>query len=106
MTELEPSPVAGRSPRRLGRAVAIVATPIAAFLIAIRLRAMTSGSAYESGRAIGQLIGGPVLVGAVVWGVVVLWRRRSDPSARFLDAGLLAWIALAGIYGAFASVRV
>lgn len=109
MTEPTPTPSTpppgGRS-RNWGRVIATVATPIAILLIAIRLRAIlaSTASAYDQGRMLGELVGGPLVIGAVIWGAIALWSRWRGRSTPFLAAGLVAAIALAGIYAAFANV--
>lgn len=100
-------PIQSRT-RSWGRAVAIVATPIGILLVAIRLRAMgpavTSG--FDQGRALGQLIGGPIVLGMLVWGAIVIWRRGREPNLHFFAPGLVATVALIAIVTALASPRI
>jgi uncharacterized membrane protein len=89
------------------RAAAAVTVPVAIALVAIRLRALLAGAtAAEQGAAVASLVLTPLLRGVVVWGIIVLIRRRRDPSIRFRSAGLLVAIAVFAIYAAFASVRL
>lgn len=108
ITPIEASSQPARSGlAKWGRAVAIAATPPALLLVVLRYRVLAGAAetAADQGYVFGRLILGPLVLGAIAWGLIVLIARRNNPSARFMAPGLVGTIAVVTILVVFSSFR-
>jgi len=81
---------------------ASVIVAVAILLVGLRIHALPPGiSSFESGRLIGKLIAGPIILGALVWSAAwVVFRRRSHSPPTSLQNGFVVAIAIAVIVAA------
>lgn len=78
-----------------------IAVALAVLVAGARLAAAGSGgSSFEQGRLVGLVLGGPIILGVIVWAGIWLVLRRRDAAQRFVQNGLVITVAVFVIIGA------
>lgn len=82
----------------------IVTAALAVVLIGVRVVGAGSvASSFGQGRLVGELVGGPIVLGLVVWTLIWLILRRRGASEPFAQPRLLATVAVFAIIAALSA---